>query len=115
MQQFLQFITWRLFTAQRVSGILTPIIKSSTTAVAASGFTFGALSSFWAPDDGREDARNTLSCKQMSSNKLEKLLHLVGWFIRIAEIYFKEVNRFIEKQDSLYNHHFSSCTLLASR
>jgi hypothetical protein len=42
MQQILQFITRSLFTAQHVSGVLTPIIKSSTTAVAASGFTFGA-------------------------------------------------------------------------
>jgi len=31
-----------LFTAQHVSGVLTPIIRSSTTAVAASAFTFGA-------------------------------------------------------------------------
>jgi hypothetical protein len=31
-----------------------------------------------APDDGHEDARNMLSCIQMTSNKLEKLLHLVG-------------------------------------
>jgi len=42
MQQLPKFITWRLCTAQHVSCVLTPIIRSSTTAVAASGFTFGA-------------------------------------------------------------------------
>jgi hypothetical protein len=42
MQQFLKYITWRLCTAQHVSGVLTTIIGSITTAVAASGFTVGA-------------------------------------------------------------------------
>jgi hypothetical protein len=73
---FSSLLSLRLFTAQHVSGILTPIIRSSTTAVAASGFTLvsqrelqyegktrGYYCSCWAPDDGREDARNMWSCE----------------------------------------------------
>jgi len=40
MQQFFSLLTWRLFAAQHVSGFFPPIIRSSMTAVAASGFTF---------------------------------------------------------------------------
>jgi len=40
MQQFSSLLSWRLFTAQHVSGVLPPIIMSSMTAVAASGFTY---------------------------------------------------------------------------
>ena len=42
MQEFHKFITSRLCTPQHVSGVLTPIIRISTTALAASGFTVGA-------------------------------------------------------------------------
>jgi hypothetical protein len=46
MQQFSSLLSWRLFTAQHVSGVSSPIIRSSMTAVAASGFTFV---SWWQP------------------------------------------------------------------
>jgi hypothetical protein len=40
MQRFSSLLSWRLFTAQQVSGVSPPIIRSSMTAVAASDFTF---------------------------------------------------------------------------
>jgi hypothetical protein len=40
MQQFFSLLSWRLFTAQYVSGVFLPIIRSSMIAVAASDFTF---------------------------------------------------------------------------
>ena len=46
MQQFSSLLSRRSFTAQHVSGVSPPIIRSSMTAVAASGFTFV---SWWQP------------------------------------------------------------------
>jgi hypothetical protein len=41
MQHFLQFIILTFIYSSTCFGVLVPIIRSSTTAVAASGFTFG--------------------------------------------------------------------------
>jgi hypothetical protein len=42
MQQFSTLLSWRLFTAQHVSGVFPLIIRSSMTSVATSGFTFAS-------------------------------------------------------------------------
>ena len=75
----------------------------------------GCNCSCWAPDDGREDARNMLSCtyEWTSSNKLEKLLHLVGWFIwkeKSTEYSFPSKTRNVP--DDLLNHELFKATLM---
>ena len=72
MQQFSSLLSWRLFTAQHVSGVFPPIIRSSMTAVAASGFTFV---SWWQSCcvRGRAGRPETCCCavNKRQDNKLE--------------------------------------------
>jgi hypothetical protein len=63
---------WSRPARPRPAALLMPRSNSKTR---------GCYCNCWAPDDGRVDARNMLSCTWTSSNKLEELLHLVGWFI----------------------------------
>ena len=68
-----QFIILTFVYSSTCFGRFPPIIRSSIIAVAASGFTFVSWwqscchCSHWAPDDGRENVRNMLSCKQTSA------------------------------------------------
>ena len=63
MQQFFSLLSWRLFIAQHVSGVFQPIIRSSMTTVAASGFTFV----LWCVQTWWIHKQNPTRCNSVSS------------------------------------------------
>jgi len=54
-----------------VVGPVCPTTSTARLSPRYEGKMRGCYCSHWAPDDGRENARNMLSCKQTSGNKLK--------------------------------------------
>jgi hypothetical protein len=86
MQQFSSLLSWRLFTAQHVSGFFPPIIRSSMTAVAASGFTFV---SWWqlcyvhgrAGRPDHEHSTKPVTCWAVNKRQDNKLQNCCIWLV----------------------------------
>jgi len=76
------FLSWYLFTAQHVSGVFPPIIRSSMTAVAASGFIFVSWWQSWTGRPARprtqHDCHHDTKVKPEATTAVFELLKMGG-------------------------------------
>ena len=96
MQQCSSLLSWRLFTAEHVSGAFPPIIRISVTAVTASGFTFV---SWWHNTKVKPEAATTViellmmggktpeTCWAVNKRQDNKLEHCCIWLVIYLKCY----------------------------
>jgi hypothetical protein len=90
----LSFVYYNEIIRNKVVGPAGPTTNTARLSPRYEGKNRGCYCSCWATDDGRGNARNMLSCKLISSNKLKKFLHLILLLIPTWYTNFYKLHKF---------------------